>query len=283
MSPKRQKDGKSTPETGRAKQLYITVGYYPTRKDALNALAEFNNNPYDINVAKVTFEDIYERWSDEHFPTVSDSNVTGYKAAWALCDKIAKMRFVDVKLDHLQMIVDESGKNYPPLRKLKVLLCMMYKYAMIHEILLSTSEGEHFKYRNYYDSYWMPLIETLNMTHRPHDTRHTCISMLTDIPSPGAACLILSFSPIGNVKLIRSSCSFACWFLYSVRFTDTASFPVFDIISLSCTRHRENIFSFVSYVLVTVKILCVFVVSHRNSEYKEIPESSMLSGILKFL
>ena len=287
---KKTKGWEIDPDTGKVKQLYITVGYYPTRKDALNALAEFNNNPYDVNVAKITFEDVYERWSDEHFPTVSDSNVTGYKAAWALCDKIAKMRFVDVKLDHLQMVADESGKNYPTLRKLKVLLGMMYKYAVIHEIipkernlveylditkagnpnaynrkpfskaevkrlwdvkdtniyytvilmliysgcrigelldlkkenvnleeryfkiiaskteagirtapiaekvypffeywyhrndceyLLSTPEGEHFKYRNYYDSYWMPLIETLNMTHRPHDTRHTCISMLT--------------------------------------------------------------------------------------------------------
>lgn len=47
------------------------------------------------------------------------------------------------------------------------------------EYLLSTQDGEHFKYRNYYDSYWMPLIDTLGMKHRPHDTRHTCISMLT--------------------------------------------------------------------------------------------------------
>ena len=233
---------------------------------------------------------MYDRWSSEHFPTVSDSNVKGYKAAWLLCDKIATMRFVDVKLDHLQMIVDESGKNYPTLRKLKALLSLMYKYAVIHEIipkernlveyvniknagnpnaydrkpfsktevnriwkvkdtniyytvvlmliysgcriselldlkkenvnleerwfkiteaktaagirtapisekvypffeywynlndckyLLSTPEGEHFKYRNYYDSYWIPLIEAVGMSHRPHDTRHTCISMLT--------------------------------------------------------------------------------------------------------
>lgn len=41
------------------------------------------------------------------------------------------------------------------------------------EYLLSTPEGEHFKYRNYYDSYWSPLMETLGMSHRPHDTRHT--------------------------------------------------------------------------------------------------------------
>lgn len=45
--------------------------------------------------------------------------------------------------------------------------------------LLSTPEGKHFIYRNYYDSYWMPLDEQMGMNHRPHDTRHTCISMLT--------------------------------------------------------------------------------------------------------
>ena len=132
---KKTKGWEINPETGKAKQLFTIVGYYPTRKEALTALAEFNANPYDVNAAKVTFEDVYERWSSEHFPTVSDSNVKGYKAAWALCDKIAKMRFVDVKLDHLQMIVDESGKNYPTLRKLKVLLGLMYKYAVIHEII----------------------------------------------------------------------------------------------------------------------------------------------------
>lgn len=278
------------PDTGKAKQLYTVIGYYPSRKEALSALAEFNANPYDVNAAKVTFENVYERWSSEHFPTVSDSNVNGYRAAWNLCNKIARMRFVDVKLDHLQMIVDESGKNYPTLRKLKVLLGLMYKYAIIHEIipkdrnlveylninkagnpnaynrkpfskeevkrvwgahesniyytvilmllytgcriselldlkkeninlkdhyfnivkakteagirivpiadkvlpffeywynlndceyLLSTPDGDHFTYRNYYDSYWSPLIRALNMDHTPHCTRHTCVSMLT--------------------------------------------------------------------------------------------------------
>ena len=46
------------------------------------------------------------------------------------------------------------------------------------EYLLSTPEGEHFQYRNYYDSYWKPLLETIGSNHRPHDTRHTCISLL---------------------------------------------------------------------------------------------------------
>lgn len=287
---KKTKGWEINPETGKAKQLYNVIGYYATRKEALMALSEFNANPYDINASKVTFTDVYERWSTEHFPTVGESSIKGYKASWSLCGKIASMRFVDVKLDHLQMIVDESGKNSPTLKKLKVLLELMYKYAVIHEIipkeknmveylniknagnpnaynrkpfskeeiariwevkdnntyytvilmliysgcrisemlnlkkedvnlkenyfnirasktaagiravpisekvypffeywynlngceyLLSTPDGQHLSYRNYYDSYWTPLINAIGMSHRPHDARHTCISMLT--------------------------------------------------------------------------------------------------------
>ena len=48
------------------------------------------------------------------------------------------------------------------------------------EYLISTPQGKHFDYRNYYDSYWKPLVNALGMdSHRPHDTRHTCISLLT--------------------------------------------------------------------------------------------------------
>ena len=40
---------------------------------------------------------------------------------------------------------------------------------------------EPFKYRNYYDSYWKPLIENLNLGYyTPHCTRHTCISLLAE-------------------------------------------------------------------------------------------------------
>lgn len=49
------------------------------------------------------------------------------------------------------------------------------------EYLLSTPDGKRFEYRNYYDSYWKPLLLPLNMEHRPHDCRHTCVSLLTAV------------------------------------------------------------------------------------------------------
>ena len=35
-------------------------------------------------------------------------------------------------------------------------------------------------YRNYYDCYWMPIMENIGFDHKPHDTRHTCISLLSE-------------------------------------------------------------------------------------------------------
>lgn len=48
------------------------------------------------------------------------------------------------------------------------------------EYLLHTPEHKHFDYRNYRDSYWMPIMENIGFDHLPHDTRHTCISLLTE-------------------------------------------------------------------------------------------------------
>lgn len=251
---------------------------------------DYNKDPYDLHIATITFEEVYNKWSERKFEEISKSNAQGYKAAYLLCEAIKDMKFVEIKLDHLQSVVDNSGKNSPTLKKLKILFGQLYDYAIKHEIvsqernlvqyvdtskagnpnaidrkpfskkeietvwewgksneyiqiilmliycgcriselldlkkenvnleekwfdivaskteagirkvpiadkvypyfeywinkndceyLLSTPEGKHFEYRNYYDSYWIPLMSEMNLTHRPHDARHTCISLLT--------------------------------------------------------------------------------------------------------
>ena len=48
-------------------QIRSTIGYYPTRQKALQVLAEFNDNPYDLELSKVTFAEIYQRWYNDNF------------------------------------------------------------------------------------------------------------------------------------------------------------------------------------------------------------------------
>lgn len=121
-------------ETGKCKQVCVTIGYAPTRAKGLEMLMEYNKNPYDIAVSKITFSEVFDKWASEKFPTISESNVKGYQASYKACQPLHNRVFKDLKLMDLQSVVDTCGKNYPTLRKLKVLLNQMYDYAMKYEL-----------------------------------------------------------------------------------------------------------------------------------------------------
>lgn len=121
--------------TGKAKQIFSTIGYYPTRQAALQALSEYNANPYDIATRSLTFAEIYERWSAKKFEGISDSNISGYRASYKICEPLYDVKFSDIKLPTLQRIVDRSGKNAPTLKKLKILLNQMFDYAVQNGII----------------------------------------------------------------------------------------------------------------------------------------------------
>ena len=126
---------KQIPEKMKAYPIYEFIGYYPTKPAALQALAAYNEDPYDLHYKTITFEEVYEKWSEVHFEKVSESNITGYKAAFNTCKELWNMKFQDIKLAHLQKVVDDSGKNTPTLKKIKVMIGLMYDYAVIHEIV----------------------------------------------------------------------------------------------------------------------------------------------------
>ena len=272
-------------------QDMITIGYAATKTEGLQMLADYNNNPFDTKAAKMTFSDVYEEWSKRKYPTISESNVKGYTASYKACDTLYDKVFKDIKLVDLQNVIDTCGKNFPTLKKLKVLFNQLYDYALKNDIcnkdyssfvdiiqykdrnpnkydktkfekdeidliwkqkddkyyqivlmliysgvrvsemldlkkenvhldeqysdvissktdngirkvpipdklldyykdwyesnpeceyLLHTEDVKHFQYRNYYDSYFKPLMEQLNINRTPNCCRHTCVSLLAE-------------------------------------------------------------------------------------------------------
>lgn len=51
-----------------------------------------------------------------------------------MCKSLENKQFKDIRLADLQYVIDNCGKNYPTLRKLKVLFGQMYDYAMKNDI-----------------------------------------------------------------------------------------------------------------------------------------------------
>jgi len=117
------------------KQLYQTIGYYETRALALQALADYNKNPYSIEASTVTFSEVFDKWVDIKYGGLSKDAQNGYNAAYKLCDSLYDMKFVDIRTMHMQNIVKTCGKGYGSLRKLKVLFNQLFKFAMENDII----------------------------------------------------------------------------------------------------------------------------------------------------
>ena len=56
------------------KREKMILGYYSTKKEALVALTEYHENPYDIKVHTITFAEVYEKWSEDHFQTLKNKS-----------------------------------------------------------------------------------------------------------------------------------------------------------------------------------------------------------------
>ena len=121
-------------KNGKTKQKLVPIGYFPTREKALQGLASYNENPYDINSDTITFEEVYQKWSDKKYSEISRDNANGYKSAYKSCANLHKLRFKELRVTHLQDTIDSSGKNYPSLKKLRSLLNQMYEFAIKNDI-----------------------------------------------------------------------------------------------------------------------------------------------------
>ena len=117
------------------KQLYSTLGWFEKREEAIIALAEYNSSPYDIEANKETFTDVFEKWKLEHYTKVSDNAIVNYNLAYKYCKSIHKMRFKDIRLTHLQAIIDNCGKGYPTRKIIKALMNQLFSFAIKNDIV----------------------------------------------------------------------------------------------------------------------------------------------------
>jgi integrase len=124
------------PNTGSARQIYQSIGTFATRVEAETALNNYLQNPYDIEAHKITFSGVYDLWSAEYYETLKNpSSARSYKAAYNYCSPIYDVRMRDLRVSHLQGVIKDADVGEATKGRMKSLFNLMYKYAMIHEIV----------------------------------------------------------------------------------------------------------------------------------------------------
>lgn len=123
-------------ETGKAKQIYKVLGYYPKKADAERALSKYNLNPFDIDKKNMTFEDVYNEYIEEEFKGEKTPKFKDRRTAYNNCpDWLYNKKFAELTYKQLEKAIGDSGKNYPSMRKMVNLFHMIYKYALKNDIV----------------------------------------------------------------------------------------------------------------------------------------------------
>lgn len=117
----------------RGHQVYAVIGYYPTRSDALTALANYNQQSQPQT--GITLTKVYQAWLPIHSKQVGQSAVESYKNAYRHIARITSMPLPDIQYRHLQQVIDDMrnvGLSYSSCKKVRSLINQLYKFAIIN-------------------------------------------------------------------------------------------------------------------------------------------------------
>ena len=122
-------------DTGKAIQKYITVGYYETEIEAIDALMEYRKNPYTLEAASCTFLDVVEMWKAKKYPDLSEATRRAYNSACKNSEPIHNMKIRDIRATHLENIMLHIEGKRQVQTLLKTFWGLIFKYAMEHDII----------------------------------------------------------------------------------------------------------------------------------------------------
>ena len=149
----------------RAYPIYAVLGYYKTRSEAMIALAEYNANPYDIDLSKSTFSEIYEKFVEMMFPQMKSSLRYAHKASYKYCTSLYKLQYREIKKYQMQKCIDDCDKSYATKMNIKNLLSSLDKFAYDMEVIskmnsvnLTTAERETIKTRTVFTDAEVQLL-----------------------------------------------------------------------------------------------------------------------------
>lgn len=115
--------------------IYQYLGYYATKKEALQALADYNKNPYDLDLSRSTISDIWEIFKTRRFDKISQSGISVYNAAYGHLKPIHNTSIKDIKTYQLQRLIDNINRQWQTKSHVVTLLNQLFDIAIELDII----------------------------------------------------------------------------------------------------------------------------------------------------
>lgn len=123
-------------------------GYFRTYNEAYNALMKYHQSPYDLTKS-ITMEELYQKWTAQHFKYVGASRRSILTSCWKYCSKVYNIKVQDLQIHHIKdcmtngkMISDScafKGQVLTPTpsvaREIKGMFAMLLDYAVENELV----------------------------------------------------------------------------------------------------------------------------------------------------
>ncbi len=131
------------------RQIMKVLGYYHTQAEAIKALANYNDNPYDINLNDITLKEILDRFMENKKGKVEKSSLKSYRVWYNYLRPLYSKRMKDIRTFELQNFINSlSHLSTGSLKLVKSFIRMLFKDAMEMDII-SKDYSEYIKLPKY--------------------------------------------------------------------------------------------------------------------------------------
>lgn len=122
---------------------YAIVGYYATKSEASNALAQFSLNPDPMSVSNITFGEIWELIKAKVFEPLTSATEAVYQNAYKKCAPLHNRPLRSLKTMHFQSVLDGSGTSSKSSKVLmRIVMNKICDYGVQNDIV--TKNYAHF-------------------------------------------------------------------------------------------------------------------------------------------
>lgn len=108
----------------------MVLGYFKDKREAVKALADYNESPFSLQDNSATFEQLWEDWKKKNYPNLSKSSHTSRDTGFKYCEPLHKLRIRDITIDMLDNVIASCEKSSSTKKVIKAVMSSVFQLAL---------------------------------------------------------------------------------------------------------------------------------------------------------